>query len=122
MIEQSGSFNSLEKWLKKKINADGKAQVESLGEAIIRSLKNNTPTRSGKTASSWYYKVKKVSQGWELEILNSNIVRGVSIAKIIHFGHGTGTGGYVPAQPYITEAIDSVYNKMIQKILSETIK
>ena len=41
---------------------------------------------------------------------------------LIHYGHGTGTGGYVPPRPYIDSAINSVYKKTIDKVLEDYFK
>ena len=93
-ISVSGDFKNLERFLKK----DRRASLESLGTAIV------------------------TGRGEELEIFNTNINKGINIAVIIHYGHGTGTGGYVPPHPYIVKAIDSVYKKQINKILSDYVK
>lgn len=117
-ITTSGSFNNLEKYLKK----DRRVSMDNLGKAIVEALKAATPYKSGKTANSWGYKINKTGRGEELEIFNTHINKGVNIAIIIHYGHGTGTGGYVPPHPYIVKAIDSVYKKQINKILSDYVK
>lgn len=118
MISVSGDFKHLEKWLRK----DRSASLDSMGKAIVNALRSETPSRSGKTAASWGYRISKSSRGEELEIFNTNINKGFNIAVIIHYGHGTGTGGYVPPHPYIVKAIDSVYKKQINKILSDYVK
>lgn len=110
-ISVSGNFNNLEKYLKK----DRKTSLDSLGQKLVRALQSATPSRSGKTSSLWSYRIN----GNDLEIINTNINKGVNIAVIIHYGHGTGTGGYVPPKPYITDAIDSVYKSEINRILKE---
>lgn len=117
-ISVSGDFKNLERFLKK----NRRASLESLGTAIVNALKASTPSRSGKTAASWGYRITKTGRGEELEIFNTNINKGVNIAVIIHYGHGTGTGGYVPPHPYIVKAIDLVYKKQINKILSDYVK
>jgi len=117
-ITTSGSFNNLEKYLKK----DRRVSMESLGKAIVEALKAATPSKSGKTANSWGYRINKTGRGEELEIFNTNINKGVNIAIIIHYGHGTGTGGYVPPNPYIIKAIDSAYKSAIDKVLNDYLK
>lgn len=114
-ISVSGDFNHLEKYLKK----DRRTSLDSLGKAIVEALKGLTPSKSGKTANSWGYRITKTGRGEELEIFNTNINKGVNIAIIIHYGHGTGTGGYVPPHPYIIEAIDSAYKSAIDKVLKD---
>ena len=113
-ITVSGGFKNLEKFLKK----DRKLSLDTLGRKLVSALQSATPSRSGKTAMSWSYRIN----GNDLEIINTNINKGVNIAVIIHYGHGTGTGGYVPPKPYITDAIDSVYKTEIQKVLKEYVE
>lgn len=48
-ITTSGSFNNLEKYLKK----DRRVSMDTLGKAIVEALRGATPSKSGKTANSW---------------------------------------------------------------------
>lgn len=117
-ITTSGSFNNLEKYLKK----DRRVSLDELGKSIVEALKDATPYKSGKTANSWGYKINKTGRGEEIEIFNTHVNKGVNIAIIIHYGHGTGTGGYVPPHPYIIKAIDSAYKSAIDKVLRNYLK
>lgn len=120
-ITTAGSFDSLEKWLKRVVKGD-KAVAEQFAKELVEALKKNTPIGSGKTASSWGYNISSSGAGWEIEIFNSNVNKGVNIAVILHYGHGTGTGGYVPGRNYITKAIDEVYKSKIDSILKSMLK
>lgn len=117
-ISVSGDFNNLEKYLKK----DRRVSLDDLGRAIVNALKSMTPYKSGKTAESWGYRISTTARGEELEIFNTNINKGKNIAILIHYGHGTGTGGYVPPHPYIDKAIDSAYKSAINKVLNDYLK
>ena len=121
-ITSEGSFNNLESFLKRAVKNSSKQEVVELAEAIVSKLRQDTPKRSGKTASSWSYNVSNDSNGFVIEIINTNNNGSVNVARIIHFGHGTGTGGYVPPKPFITTAIDSVYKSKIDSILTEMVK
>ena len=122
-ITESGDFKDLESYLKRVIKkSSDKQQAVELATSIVDRLRRDTPKRSGLTAASWDFKISSSSKGIVIEILNNNNNGPVNIAKIIHFGHGTGTGGYVPPQPYIVSSIDDVYNKKINSILTDLIK
>ena len=121
-ISTEGSFNNLESFLKRTVKNSSKQEVVELAEAIVSKLRQDTPKRSGKTASSWSYNISNSSNGFVIEIVNTNNNGSVNIARIIHFGHGTGTGGYVPPKPFITTAIDSVYKSKIDSILTKMVK
>lgn len=121
-ITESGEFKDLELYLKRVIKKSSSKQgATELAIAIVNRLKQDTPKKSGLTAESWDYKLSNTSKGIAIEIINKNN-DSVNIAKIIHFGHGTGTGGYVPPKPYIVSAIDAAYNKKIKSILTDLIK
>ena len=121
-ITSEGSFNNLESFLKRAVKNSSKQEPVELAEAIVNRLRRDTPKRSGKTASSWSYNVSNDSNGFVIEIINTNNNGSVNVARIIHFGHGTGTGGYVPPKPFITTAIDSVYKSKIDSILTKMVK
>ena len=122
-ITESGEFKDLESYLKRVIKkSSDKQRAVELATSIVDRLRQDTPKRSGLTAASWDFKISSSSKGIVIEILNNNNNGPINIAKIIHFGHGTGTGGYVPPQPYIVSSIDSVYNKKINSILTDLIK
>ena len=121
-ISSEGSFNNLESFLKRTVKNSSKQEVVELAEAIVSKLRQDTPKRSGKTAGAWSYNISNSSSGFVIEIINTNNNGSVNVARIIHFGHGTGTGGYVPPQPFITRAIDSVYKSKIDSILTKMVK
>lgn len=121
-ISSEGSFKNMESFLKRTVKNSSKQEVVELAEAIVSRLRQDTPKRSGKTASAWSYNISNSSNGFVIEIVNTNNNGSVNIARIIHFGHGTGTGGYVPPKPFITTAIDSVYKSKIDSILTKMVK
>lgn len=121
-ITASGDFNNIESWLKRSVKKQNSSPATELAKMLTSRLREITPVGSGKTASSWDYTISQNGDNIVIEITNSNINRGVSIARIIHYGHGTGTGGYVPPRPYITQAINDVWSSRIGKILEEMIK
>ena len=117
-ISVSGDFGNLEKFLKRPRTTN----LDALGKVIVNALRDATPKDSGETANSWRYRIIPTSRGQDLEIYNTNLNNGVNVAMLIHYGHGTGTGGYVPPRPYIDKAINSVYKKTIDKVLEDYFK
>ena len=73
------------------------------------ALANATPIDTGLTASSWSYEIVEDDGGATIYWKNSNVVKGVSIAVILQYGHGTGTGGYVEGIDYINPALRSIF-------------
>lgn len=120
-IEESGNFNNIEKWLKKVSKSDT-GKFDAIGQEIVSRLSRETKRLSGKTASSWDYNIRKTSAGVEIEIINTNLNKGQSIAKMLHYGHGTGTGGWVEGSHFITKTIDPVYKNLISKVISDLLR
>lgn len=115
----SGSDRKLRKVLKELSEKNPSGILEKYGQMGVDALRENTPTRTGKTASSWHYEVKKSDSGYEIEFNNSNINKSVNIAVILQVGHGTGTGGYVRGVDYINPAMLPVFEKMATDLYAE---
>lgn len=115
----TGSFNKTEQFLKKAHNASKAIDLTKYGEKGVAALQAATPTRTGLTASSWYYKIEKSGSTITLSFLNSNVNRGVPIAIILQYGHGTNNGGWVQGRDYINPALRPVFDEMAQAIWRE---
>lgn len=111
-ITQKGDFKHTEKFLKGAKNLEVFRILESYASKGVAALSTATPIRSGRTASSWDYEIHQSSGSYEIMWTNSNINKGVNIAIIIQYGHGTGTGGYVQGIDYINPAMKPVFQEM----------
>lgn len=121
-FESKGDFRNTERWLKNLTNTDMTSGLNQIASQGTKSLASRTPKATGETANSWKGTVTK--RGDVSEIVWTNTAHpgaGVNIAKIIDLGHGTGTGGYVPPQPYIKEAMTPVWARL-DNIIKELIK
>ena len=83
------------------------------------ALSAATPKDSGKTASSWGYEIEKDATGYSIHWTNDNINKGVNIAVILQYGHGTGTGGYVQATDYINPAMLPIFEQIANDAWNE---
>lgn len=107
-----GDWNKTSTFLKK---ASKSSYVEILGqyaEQGVAALSAATPNRTGETANSWSYEIEETGSGYKVVWNNSHINKGVNIAIILQYGHGTGTGGYVEGIDYINPAMRSVFQDM----------
>lgn len=122
ILEQTGEFKKTVKFLNA-LTMGGyvSAILNKYGRIGVETLRSATPVESGKTASSWYYEVNKTSVGYDLIFKNSNINKGVPIAIILQYGHGTGTGGYVQGTDYINPAVKDVFDKMARELWREVL-
>ena len=115
----TGSFNKTERFLKKAQEASKTINLTKYGEKGVAALQAATPTRTGLTASSWYYKIEKSGSRLTLSFFNSNVNKGVPIAIILQYGHGTNNGGWVQGRDYINPALRPIFDEMVEAIWKE---
>lgn len=118
-VSSSGKFKNTSKWLKKLKQAEFLGKLDQYGQEGVAALQAATPVRSGATASSWSYEITQEKDSATIKWTNSNINDGVPIALLIQYGHGTGTGGYVPPVDYINPAMRPVFESIESKIREE---
>ena len=106
-------------FLKASIKKIKQIDFEKYGEAGVAALASATPKATGKTAASWYYTVKNQNGIISITFNNSNIVNGVPIAIVLHYGHSTKNGGWIEGRDYIKPAIRPVFDKMTNKMWEE---
>ena len=106
----------LEKMLKVAQSRGYESVLDKYGAIGVRALAEATPVRSGRTASSWYYKIKKTSSGPQIVWSNRNVNKGVNIAVIIQYGHGTRNGGYVQGIDYINPSLRPVFQQIARDV------
>lgn len=95
------------------------SHMREFGEQGVQALASQTPAESGKTASSWSYDIVRTSEGVSIYWINDNVNKGVNIAVILQFGHGTGTGGWVEGRDFINPAIRPVFDDIAEKAWKE---
>lgn len=111
-VSSKKGWNKTEKFLEKSLGEDWTSVLEKYGAQGVQALSSATPVNSGKTASSWDYEVVKEKGKIKVIWNNTNINNGVSIALILQYGHGTGTGGYVSGRDYINPALQPIFDAM----------
>lgn len=115
-ISHRGSFKNLNRFLKTSSNLPIESRLANLGRKGVRALQSATPVRSGTTSASWGFTVNKNRGVTSIVWNNSNVNKGVNIAIILQYGHGTGTGGYVQGQDYINPAIKPVFDEIAEEL------
>ena len=121
-FRQKGDFSKLNHYFERVKEAAKIGVLDKYGQAGVSALSSATPVESGKTASSWYYEIKRQNGSVALEFYNSNVNNGVPIAVILQFGHGTGTGGWVRGRDYINPAIQPIFDKIAEDAWKEVTK
>ena len=111
-FRQKGDFSKLDKYFEKLRETAKIGVLDKYGRAGVAALASATPTETGLTASSCYYEIKRQNGSVSIEFKNSNVNKGVPIAIILQYGHGTGTGGWVEGRDYINPAIQPIFDQL----------
>lgn len=93
--------------------------LEKYGQEGVKALQQTTPKDTGLTASSWSYSISVDKDLITLSWNNSNIEKGVPVAVLIQYGHGTGTGGYVEGVDYINPAMHPIFKQIANSAWKE---
>ncbi len=86
--------------------------LKEYGKLGVTVLSQNTPKKTGRTASSWTYEIVRDADKIVLYWCNSNVINHVNIAIIVQYGHATRNGGYVQGRDYINPALRPIFDKM----------
>lgn len=121
-VRHKGDFSKTSKWLRKIREAARLGILDKYGREGVAALASATPTETGATASSWYYKIERRNGAVAIVFCNSNINDGVPIAIILQYGHGTGTGGWVEGRDYINPAVRPLFDKAANELWREVTK
>ena len=121
-FRQKGDFSKLSRFLERAKEAVKLGDLDKYGREGVKALRSATPMDSGLTAESWYYKINRREGSVSISFHNSNRNKGVLIAIILQYGHGTGTGGWVEGQDYINPSIKPLFNKIAEDAWKEVTK
>ena len=121
-FRQKGDFSKLSRYLEKVKEAAKVGILDKYGQAGVAALSSATPVESGLTAQSWYYEIEHTKSSAVIRFLNSNVNKGVPIAIILQYGHGTGTGGWVEGRDYINPAIQPIFDNIAKDAWKEVTK
>lgn len=111
-FRQKGDFSKLSRYLERAKEAANVGILDKYGREGVAALASATPTDSGKTAVSWEYEIVRQNGSVSIVFKNTNVNKGVNIAVILQYGHGTGTGGWVQGRDYINPAIQPIFDRI----------
>ena len=121
-FKHKGNFINTERFMKKTLRRDYMRILRQYGEKGVEMLAAATPVDTGKTASSWNYKI--IDDGATIHITwnNSNDNDGVSVVMLLVYGHGLSNGGYVPGNDFVTPVMKDLLQEMAKKAWREVTK
>lgn len=106
-----------EKWLEKVSNGSVMDVLSQGAQTGVSALQGATPVDTGRTAASWSYEIEGRGSTTTIYWKNDNVTRdGDPIAVLLQYGHGTGTGGYVPGRDYINPAMAPVFDAISENV------
>lgn len=116
-VTTSGNTDKLEKFLKDMGANSLFDALETFGQEGVAALESATPRDTGVAAGSWYYQVTRSSGGATISWFNSDKDgEGTPIVILLQYGHGTGTGGWVPGRDFINPAMEQVFEHATEAI------
>ncbi len=118
-FKQKGDFSKLTDYLNKVKESARTKILDEYGKMGVEALSAATPYDTGLTSQSWYYEIQNGDTESSITFCNSNINKGVSIAIILQYGHGTRNGGWVEGRDYINPAIQPVFQAIADKAWKE---
>jgi len=118
-FKSSGNFSKTDGYFKKLLKMDLDSILVECAEKGVVALEGATPRRTGLTATSWSYEIERTADSIVITWTNSNFNKGVPVALMIQYGHGTGTGGYVAGIDYINPAMKPIFEEIEQRVMRE---
>ena len=121
MISMSaqGDFKLTQTFLMKVRSKAFYKSIVKYGDAGVDALARATPKETGVTAAAWTYEIKVDANSFSIIWSNTNLKNGTPVAIFIQYGHGTGTGGYVPGTDFINPALKPIFDQIIRDVWRE---
>lgn len=109
---QRGSFDRMERFLKRMQFLDIRSLVEPYAKEGVQALAAATPRETGLAAESWDYEIEATKEHVIIRWLNRDIENGFPVVVMLQYGYGTGTGGYVQGRDFINPALKPIFDKI----------
>lgn len=118
-----GEYDRTTRWLKDVTSGKRIEKiVRKYASEGVSALSRATPVDTGRTASSWSYDIETGSDKITIHFNNSYVNKGVNIAVILQYGHGTRNGGYVQGRDYINPAMRPFFDKLADAAWKEVMR
>lgn len=118
-FKQKGDFSRTSKFFERALNVVKLGELDKYGRMGVQALAAATPKDTGKTSESWKYEIVRSGGSATIQWYNTNENKGVNIAIILQYGHGTRNGGYVKGRDYINPAMRPVFDEIAEAAWKE---
>lgn len=120
VFKHRGNFNHLEKFIKGYNVSRLISILDRYGQQGVAALASATPAASGRTASSWTYRISVSKSSFFIIWENSNVTStGTPVVILLQYGHGTRGGGFVQGREFINSAIGPVMDSIAEAVWQE---
>jgi hypothetical protein len=109
-VSSSGSFDKTKKFLEFMKAGKPYKNLDQYGHKGVDALASATPVDTGRAAQSWGFQTGLTNSKYSLSWFNTDREGGAEVVLLIQYGHGTGTGGYVPPRDFINPAITPIFD------------
>lgn len=120
-ITQTGNYKKTERFLHGLVELHFARKLDRYGQRGVDALRRATPIDSGNTAEHWSYEIFEEPGRTSIYWKNDNINKGVNIAVILQYGHGTRNGGYVQGIDYINPAMKPIFQEIADAAWKEVV-
>jgi hypothetical protein len=115
-FSSTGDFRNTERFLQAVQKIDISGILNSCGQEGVNALASATPIETGLAAHSWAYRVSSSGGNYTIEWYNADVENGFNVILALQYGHGTGTGGWVPGRDFINPAIRPVFDRIAERV------
>ena len=119
IFQYKGDWGKTKSFLKHILRRKTEAILQKYGKLGVGHLVEATPKDTGLTAASWDYHIERKGDDFRLVWTNSNVNRGIPIAILIQYGHGTTGGTYVEGRDYINPALRPIFDQIAEELWKE---
>ena len=119
VFKQKGDFSKANRFFERVKESVKLGDLDKYGQEGVIALAAATPKDTGFTAQSWYYEIVRDKNAVSIFFNNSHINKGVPIAIILQYGHGTRNGGFVQGRDYINPAVRPIFDEIANKAWEE---
>lgn len=115
-FNHKGDFRNTEKFFKSLMQKDYLAILDKYGQLGVEALSAATPVDTGLAASSWGYSIEHEQGSVRLIWTNDDLEGGINVVVLVDRGHATKSGGWVPGQHFIDEAISPIIAQIAREV------
>ena len=122
VVKEKRKSNKIEKYLtsiKKPIETKKIVPYAEKGVSVLSTL---IPTRTGRAASLWFYRISESDGRVAIEFHNADIEGGVSVAILLQYGHATKNGYFVQGIDYVNPAIGPIFDEIAEHMWKEVVQ